>query len=167
MSYADTIYQTALTGTVNSAGLPPTLAALVVAQAKHETGNFSSPIFLNQNNAFGYSYFSGSPYQIGSGVVADNGLKTAKYANVADSTREIVDWIGRRSRDGRFPADLSTIQTPADYAALLKQNGYFTDSLSNYANGLARFFTVPVVVGSTLVLVSLAVLIFLVARKKK
>lgn len=34
-------------------GFLPDTAKMIVAQAAHETGNFSSPIFLYQNNPFG------------------------------------------------------------------------------------------------------------------
>jgi hypothetical protein len=147
-------------------GLPPVLASLIEAQAKHETGNFSSPIFTQQNNAFGYSYYPGSNYQLPDpGRVADNGFTTARYQNVADSTREIVDWLGRRVATGKIPA-LSSITTAADYATILKANGYYGDSIENYTGGLLRYLTAPVAVGAGLLL-SLAVVAWLLLRRKK
>ncbi|HMG11403.1 MAG TPA: glucosaminidase domain-containing protein, partial [Mucilaginibacter sp.] len=121
-------------------GLPPVLSQLLAAQAQHETGNFSSNFFVKYKNAFGYSRDTRSQYQIGGGTIADNGTAIGAYVSVADSTREIVDWIYRRVKEGKFPANLDMIQTPEEYALLLKNAGYYTDTLTNYVRGLKLFF---------------------------
>ena len=113
---------------------------LLVAQAKHETGNFTSNGFRLGNNAFGYSYVRGGAWQLPTpGRIADNGQPLAQYASVEDSTREVVDWIYRRVREGKFPSDLASITSPDKYALLLKQSGYYGDTLQNYSSGLRRF----------------------------
>jgi len=135
------IRSAAIVGTdKNPKGVPPVLADLIVAQAKHETGNFSSRAFLQDNNAFGYSYVAGAYWQIGPGIIADNGQPVARYASIEDSTAEIVDWIYRRIAEGKFPANLNDITTPDQYARLLKGAGYYGDTVSNYLEGLRRWF---------------------------
>ena len=163
------IFQTATAGTPVNKGLPATLANLLVAQAAHETSNFTSRFFRDYNNAFGYSY-AGSRYQSGAGGIADNGQPIGVYPSVADSTREVVDWIYRRQREGKFPADLATITTPEQYAKLLKDAGYYGDTLSNYTAGLKRFFVnlyqeigKPPIAGALLVI---GLLLILALRKK-
>jgi len=141
MTIADRIFNQATRGTNNNPGLPNTLAALLVAQSQHETGNFTSNFFRNDNNGFGYSYFPGSIYQVGAGSIADNGQPIAKYASIEDSTKELIDWIYRRVKDGKFPANLATITEPEQYAALLRNAGYYTDKLETYTNGLKYYFT--------------------------
>lgn len=139
--YSKIIYDTAVAGTKNTKGLPPPLALLLVAQAKHETGNFTSRAFLEGRNAFGYSFVRGGVYQLPEpGRIADNGQPLAKYASLQDSTREVVDWIGRRQREGKFPIDLSIITTAEQYARYLKAANYYGDSLDNYTRGLKRWF---------------------------
>lgn len=135
MTPQQVIYSTAIGG-----GMPPILAALMVAQAAHETGNFTSRFFKEYNNAFGYSY-AGSKYQLGPGPLADNQQPIARYASVQDSTLEIVAWIKRRQQEGKFPSDLSAITSPDQYAGLLKAAGYYGDTLANYAAGLKRYYT--------------------------
>lgn len=135
------IYNQARKGTGYNPGLPVDLANLVVAQAKHETGDFTSNAFLKHNNAFGYAYYSGSNYQTGKGLIADNGQPVASYKTVEDSVKELIDWLNRRMREGKFP-DLAAVHTPGDYAAALKAAGYYGDTLANYARGLAAFFKV-------------------------
>lgn len=140
MGFSERIYQQAIEGTDFNPGLPPSLALLVVAQAKHETGNFSSDIFKNQNNAFGYGYVPGSVYQLAQpGTVSPGQGQTAKYRSVEDSTREIIDWIYRRVKENIFPVNLATVITPLLYAELLKKASYYTDTVSHYADGLRRW----------------------------
>lgn len=141
MNIEDRIFNQATKGTANNKGLPPVLSSLLVAQAAHETGNFTSNFLKKYNNAFGYSYFPESVYQSGAGTVADNGQRIATYANIEESTKEIIDWIYRRVREGKFPSDLFTITTPDQYAQLLKSANYYGDTLQNYSAGLRRFFT--------------------------
>ena len=141
MAYQDRIFFQATAGTAkNPKGLPPVLASLLVAQAAHETGNFTSNLFRSFNNAFGYMYVPGALYQVGAGSLADNGQPIAKYNSIEDSTKEVIDWIYRRVADGKFPKDLTTITNPNQYAELLKNAGYYGDTVSNYAAGLRKFF---------------------------
>lgn len=156
-SYADRIFAQARAGTdINPAGLPLDLAELVVAQARHETADFTSRIFREQNNAFGYSY-SGSRYQVGGGAIADNGLQSAIYPTPENSVKEIVDWIYRRRNEGVFPNDLSTITTPQLYANLLKRAGFYGDTVANYTAGLLRYsgYDEPITAGVNWLLVLL------------
>lgn len=136
MATENDIYTTALND-----GMPEPLALLIVAQSKHETGGYSSHAFTAYNNAFGYSCVQGAKWQTGCGTLADNGLPLAIYDNVHDSTHELTDWIKRRVKDGRFPEDLSTITDPGEYAQLLKNAGYYGDTVSNYAAGIANWFS--------------------------
>jgi len=55
MNYDQLIYDAALKG-----GFNPTSAKLVVAQAKHETCNYTSNVFKKNNNLFGMK-FVGQP----------------------------------------------------------------------------------------------------------
>ena len=162
------IYTQARAGTAVNPGLPPTLAYLLVAQAKHETGNFTSKFFKQYNNAFGYSYVSGGKYQTGSGTIADNGQPIAVYPDIESSTKEVIDWIYRRQKEGKFPANLETITTPETYAQLLKASGYYGDTLSNYLKGLKNFFSYnipPASIGGGLLLLTAAAILWYVWRK--
>lgn len=162
--YDDLIYTTARAATAVNPGLPDTLARLLVAQAKHETGNYTHRFFTEGNNAFGYSYV-GSRYQSGPGPVADNGKPIGYYSSIQDSVKELVDYIYRRSKEGKFPADLTMITTPADYAALLKSVGYYGATLQVYTAALTRFFsTVAKGIGENVTVISIALLVFLLTR---
>lgn len=166
------VHETTIFQAAKAKGLPDLLSAFIVAQAKHETGNFTSNAFTRYNNAFGYSY-TGSKYQTGKGLIADNGQPVAAYASVKDSTFEIADWIGRRVGEGKFPIDLNTIRTPDQYAQLLKAAGYYGDTVANYSNGLRYWFesldlkNIAVVGGGgLLIVVGIAVAWYLLSIKK-
>lgn len=136
-----TVYNRAIAGTDTNPGFPDILSRILVSQAEHESANFTSPVYLASNNAFGYKY-TGSKYQVGQ----YNGY--AAYPDLDSSAAELVDYIYRRVRDGSFPADLSTITTPDQYATLLKNASigpYFEDSLSNYSAGLTSWFSQNVI----------------------
>lgn len=167
LSFAAEIRRAALEGTPrNPGGLPSTLANLLVAQAQHETDNFASNIFKQQKNGFGYEFYPGSPWQLPEpGIVADNGSPTAVYSTLANSTKEIVDWIFRRVREGKFPSNLETITTPDQYATLLKGAGFYGDSIANYAAGLKKYFKTVAIGGAGVLILGIA-LFFLLKSKK-
>ena len=111
------------------------LALYMVAQSKHETGNYTSRHFKESNNAFGYARYAGSLYQIGAGSIADNKQPVGKYKSVADSTKEVAAWISRRKKT------FSEVRNLSEYGAALKSHGYYGDSFTNYYAGLKRFFS--------------------------
>lgn len=134
MDAASTIYNRLVGGDQVNPGVPDNLAQLVVAQSVHETGNYTSGVYLNANNGFGYKY-TGSKYQVG------NYHGYGKYQDLDTSAAEMLDYIWRRVGDGSFPTDLTTITTPEQYATLLQNTvlgPYFEDSLTNYTNGITN-----------------------------
>lgn len=111
------------------------LAQFMVAQAAHETGNFTSNVFRNNLNAYGYKRFTRSPYQKKvDGFKSPEGNNYAAYNDVADSSREVADWIGRRK------SDFNKVKTPTEYAAALKKHGFFNDGLQNYTTALNKHY---------------------------
>lgn len=135
MTTEQIIYSTAV-----SDGMPPTLAILMVAQSKMESGNYKHRFFTIGKNAFGYSYDKNSRWQLDKGGPnADNGVPIAQYKNVEDSTHEVTSWIKRRQRDGQFPKDLTTIKTAMQYTKYLRHGAhpYGGRSDDEYANGIA------------------------------
>jgi hypothetical protein len=132
MTNDELIYNTAI-----GDGMPETLALFMVAQARHETGNYTHRFFTIGKNAFGYSYVRGAKWQLDKGGPnADNGIPIAQYSDVRNSVHEITDWVKRRQREGLFPTNLGTIDTPDKYAELLKKAGYYGAPLDEYLNGI-------------------------------
>lgn len=135
-------------------GLPDTISKIIVAQSGHETAGWSSNVYKTLNNAFGYGYVGNGNY---------NG-----YNSIEDSVSDVVNWLTGKIQAGTFPA-LNTITDIGTYAQALSDNGYYTDSESNYAGGMANWFNNNLALGATLsvaAVLGIALLIFLVVRRK-
>jgi hypothetical protein len=134
MSIAQRIYAQAFTD-----GMPPVLANLMVWQSAHETAYggipFNSHVFLTCNNGFGYKWVNQS-WALGPCLSSPEGDYYAKYSNIEGSTHEMCLWIKRRQTAGIFPADLGDIDGVYIYAQLLKDAGFYGDTVENYYNGL-------------------------------
>lgn len=127
MNYSQRIYNE-----VKRYNFPDALANLIAAQAAHETGNFTSGVFTDCLNCFGYKSLSTTTNCPGHPAYK-------LYPTVEASADEVVNWILRRQSEGKFPADLSTINTPDYYAQLLKNAGYFEDTAANYSAGISNY----------------------------
>lgn len=130
MDYPSRIYTKA-----TNDGMPALLASFIVYQAAHETANFASRVFLSCNNINGYKWI-GQSTAAGPCLQSPEGDYYAKYNSVEDSVHEQTQWIRRRQSEGKFPADLNSITTIDQYAQLLKNCGWYGDSVSNYTAGL-------------------------------
>lgn len=151
---------------VTAGGYSPAFANLVVAQARHETGDFTSNVSKNCLNLFGYKYVGQSGAVACSG--SPEGDNYAKYSAVAGSVDELINWIRRRQKEGTFPpGDLSQVNTPEKYAQALKAAGYYGDSVSNYTSGLKRFLTNygPRIAFNAGLALALGILVWYVSRK--
>jgi flagellum-specific peptidoglycan hydrolase FlgJ len=101
------------------------LLPYIEAQAIHETGNYSSPLSIRQNNLFGmnvpkYRPFAGFPVA---------GSVYAGYDSKEDSINDLLLWMDYT----KFPEKVSD---SLEYVTELRKRGYFTDSIQNYLRGV-------------------------------
>jgi len=115
------------------------IANLVIAQAKFESNNYTSNLFLKTNNAFGYKCVKGSTLQSGCTVKSPEGDYYASYHSVRDSALEISLWIQRRVKEKKFK--LSDLKDPVSYAKALKSVGFFGGSADAYARGMQNYLS--------------------------
>jgi hypothetical protein len=139
MNTEKTIYTT-----LKGEGIPEILSLLIVAQTKHETSiggvPYTSRQFLINNNIAGYGYVKGNKYQImDGGKHPEDGGHYAKYANIIDSAKDLAGWYKRRSNTFFRITDIHA------FANALKTSGYYTDKVSNYENGVRRFYKTQIV----------------------
>jgi len=107
-----------------AAGVPEPGASYATYQSYHETGGWPSNyvLYWQHNNGSGIKYAGQRGTTRGAGGYA--------WFNT------LQDWINAFAHEitkGSNPAGAQTIE---DYAARLKSNGYYSDSLSNYLYGL-------------------------------
>jgi len=150
--YDQIIYDTAL-----RQGFTPTAAKFVVAQARFESSNYSSPVFMNNNNTSGMKYI-GQPLAT-RGTLAPPSERSesckkggncansdyyAKFASIQDSASDKIDRLYNITRGGVTPQQLKNAKTPEEFAQLLKARGYYgerkgvspAESVKEYGAGI-------------------------------
>jgi hypothetical protein len=108
-------------------GVNPLLAPIVFAQACHETGNFTSPLFFSNNNCFGMK--PPKTYVIAIG----ERFGYAEYNSIEDSAEAMAMYL----QDHNLAGGLQTI---TEYVTNIHNEGYFEDSLENYIAGVTHFY---------------------------
>jgi len=108
------------------------LMPFILAQAKHETGNFTSNLYLKNNNLFGMKLPTRRPTVATKGLMSPEGNYYAAYSSDGESIRDLFLWMDYT----KFP---TMVKNANEYASELKQRAYFGDSLANYQNALNKF----------------------------
>jgi flagellum-specific peptidoglycan hydrolase FlgJ len=114
--------------------LPPEGIKILLAQAAHETGDGKS---APQQNFFGMKG-KGASLETTEGSGADakkvrQGFKA--YSSPDESVSDMIDLLKRRYPDAWTALESGDVDA---YAAALKDGGFYTDSETNYVNGLKR-----------------------------
>lgn len=175
-AYDQIIYDVAL-----QEGFNPKAAKLIVAQARFESADYSSNVFRNNLNTSGMK-FIGQPLAT-KGTLAPRGERSDKcksdnicvnrdyyaaFKSVGDSAKDKIQRLYNITMKGVTPQQLKAVQTPEEFAKLLKQRGYYDDKETTYANGLrAKLLRIQVVdfvsknkstlmIGGGILLISLA-----------
>jgi hypothetical protein len=101
------------------------LLPYIVAQAKLESNNFRSKVYLTDHNMFGMKVgSSGKP-----GLLSPEGDHYRHYENDAESVIALLEWLDRNN----FP---TTVSSSDEYASELKNRRYFTAGLASYQANL-------------------------------
>jgi len=178
-AYDQIIYNTAI-----KQGFTPTAAKLVVAQARYESADYTSNVFLKNNNTSGMKYVGQPLATRGTPAPKDeqrcnggcNSDYYAKFSSVADSAKDKIERNFNITRKGVTPEQLKNVKTPEEFARLLKVRGYYGGEESSYVGGLkAKLRRIQVVEfveknKNTLLLVGgiaiLAISYYILKRKK-
>lgn len=110
-------------------GFLPDTAEMIVAQAAHETGNFSSPIFLLNNNPFGMKL----PVQRRTTATGE-----ARGHAVYDSLDDAVEDYGLYYKARKYPLAWTDTDT---FVEALKRNNYFENDIETYKTAVRKFHT--------------------------
>jgi hypothetical protein len=138
------IYDTLRTGY----DLPDAIAKIITAQSGHETAGWTSNVYLTLNNCFGFGYVGGGAY---------NG-----YNSIEDSVSDVVNWLSNNV------PNFQAITDPDTYATALKAAGYYTDTETNYAQGIENYINnnLQLVVGGSVALLAVAAVVLLIIFEK-
>lgn len=106
------------------------LMPYVLAQAKLETNNFKSRVYLTDHNYFGMKWTEGRRGQVATrGLLSPEGNHYARYATDSASVLDLLKWFEAR----KFPV---SVNDAGEYARELKARGYFTSDLAGYERNL-------------------------------
>lgn len=152
-NYDQEIYNTAI-----SEGFNPTVAKLIVAQARFESANYGSNVFKCNNNMYGMKYIGQPLAQKGtlapasevsvtclpSGSGCDrtgtgsckNGDFYAKYKTPADSAKDVITRLYKITKNGVGFNELNSATDPTSFATLLKKRSYY--GFGQYGSALAE-----------------------------
>jgi len=117
----------------------------VVAQARHESADFTSKVYRTDNNPFGLKWYSDKVSMGTRGLQASDGGYYTHFKNDQVAFRAYVEWLRRNKHagivTGPLPTDLTTVY---EFAKALHDRKYYTDSVSNYATALQRWLNKPI-----------------------
>lgn len=141
-NYDQEIYNTAILE-----GFNPTVAKLIVAQARYESNNYGSNVFKCNNNMYGMKYVGQSLATRGTLAPANevsigctptgsgcnrNGTGNckdrdfyAKYNSPADSAKDVITRLYKISRSGVGFNELNSATDATSFATLLKKRSYY------------------------------------------
>lgn len=118
-----------------AAGASPTVVPFLLAQVAHETGNFDSRVFRENNNASGIMFINNPTKQKNAtrglmfpkNEIGKTPIYYAKFASLKDWATDYLRIIGKAPQ---------TASNLTQYATLLKNRGYYTAPLDLYAKAL-------------------------------
>src|SRR6478609_10827242 len=100
------------------------LLPYIIAQAKHETGGFTSSLYQKENNMFGMNFPTVRPTVATKGGTYE-GMTKAHYTSDAESLKDLLLWMDYV----KFPV---SVKDSDEYASRLKDKSYFGASLASY-----------------------------------
>jgi len=117
----------AISRILKAQGLDPSMVRLLQAQAIHETGNFTSRLFIENNNVFGMKI----PSIRKTLNVAPATETFSQFVSIDDSVKDMLFYLDHFS----IPLDLAD---PFLYAQILKDKNYYEDPVEVYFKGLSN-----------------------------
>lgn len=116
-------------------GFNPDTAKYITAQAAHETGNFTSKIFKENNNLFGMKL----PKQRKTTATGEK-YGHATFNNIEDAVKDFKLYYKTLGYMGIYPS-------LAAYVKALVKRGYFEASPEEYESGMKYFYNLYFVYG--------------------
>ena len=102
-------------------------AKILTSQAAHETGNFTSAIFLNNNNLFGMKLPNSRQT---TAIGQKDGF--AYFENLEDSINDLIIYLKSQS--------IVKFSTVDNYVNQIKERNYFVEDLEQYKKSVKQFY---------------------------
>jgi hypothetical protein len=111
--------------------LDPFVVELLVAQSKHESGNYTNSL-TKYNNLFGRHHHKTDKYSLGAGAPAEGHSRFARYPSVEAATLSQLEYLRRKGYSFKWTS-------AKEFALELKAKKYYEASVSVYTHALERF----------------------------
>jgi len=107
-----------------------TTRRIITAQAMHETGLFTSSVFIRNNNAFGMRMPEKRPTRAFGDPDQDG---YANYDNLEDSIEDLALWFDFHN----IPLKFETVQ---EFASAIKEKGYYEAPYYAYSGAMNKHY---------------------------
>lgn len=124
-------YEGRIRRTLESQEIDPYVIELLVAQSKHESGNYKNTL-TPYNNVFARHYSKRDTFAISAGAPGEGHRRFAKYPSVEYATLSQLDYLKRKKYSFNW-------KSPYQYALELKKKHYYEADIMVYTNALIRF----------------------------
>lgn len=124
-------YEGRIRRTLQAEELDPYVIDLLVAQSKHESGNYRNTL-TPYNNVFARHYSKKDTFAISAGARAEGHSRFAKYPSVEWATLSQLDYLRRKNYSFKWCS-------PYQFALELKQKHYYEADIMVYTNALIRY----------------------------
>lgn len=124
-------YEGRIRRTLQSQEIDPYVIELLVAQSKHESGNYKNTL-TPYNNVFARHYSKRDTFAISAGAPGEGHRRFAKYPSVEYATLSQLDYLKRKKYSFNW-------KSPYQYALELKKKHYYEADIMVYTNALIRF----------------------------
>jgi hypothetical protein len=124
-------YEGKIRRTLESEEIDPYVIDLLVAQSKHESGNYRNTL-TPYNNVFARHYSKRDTFAISAGAPAEGHSRFAKYPSVEYATLSQLDYLRRLNYSFKW-------KSPYQFALELKRKHYYEADIMVYTNALIRY----------------------------
>lgn len=124
-------YEGRIRNVLKDEGINDYVVELLVAQSKHESGNYRNSL-TPYNNVFARHYSKKDTFAISAGAPGEGHTRFAKYPSVEYATLSQLDYLRRKNYTFKW-------QSPYQFALELKKKHYYEADIMVYTNALARY----------------------------
>lgn len=104
---------------------------LLVAQSKHESGNYRNSLSVKHKNIFSRHWDKYDTLSLGAGGQAEGHNRFARYKSIKNATLSQYNYFMRRKYTMQW-------NTPAEFAIELKSKHYYEDDVKRYTKALTK-----------------------------
>jgi len=124
-------YEHEIRSVLEEEGLDPFAVELLVAQSKHESGNYRNSL-TKYNNVFARHYHKTDTFATSAGAEAEGHSRFAKYPTIRSATLSQLCYLRRKNYSFEWR---STYQ----FATELKSKHYYEAPIEEYVSSLNRY----------------------------